>query len=51
LRDFEGPIAIGLRCGHVGVSNITLPLGIAARLDLREATNPRMHLLEGAVTV
>jgi muramoyltetrapeptide carboxypeptidase len=51
LRDFEGPIAIGLRCGHVNASNITLPLGIAATLDLTEAGNPRMHLLEGAVTV
>jgi muramoyltetrapeptide carboxypeptidase len=51
LRDFDGPIAIGLRCGHVGVSNITLPLGITARLDLTEAGNPRMHLLESAVTV
>jgi len=51
LRDFAGPIAIGLSCGHVRGSNITLPLGIAARLDLREAENPQMHLLEGAVTV
>jgi muramoyltetrapeptide carboxypeptidase len=51
LRDFAGPIAIGLRCGHVGVSNITVPLGIAASLDLTEAGNPRMHLLESAVTV
>jgi muramoyltetrapeptide carboxypeptidase len=51
LHDFGGPIAIGLRCGHVGVSNITLPLGIAARLDLTEEGNPRMHLLESAVTV
>jgi muramoyltetrapeptide carboxypeptidase len=51
LRDFEGPIAIGLRSGHVGASNITLPLGIAASLDLSESGNPRMHLLEEAVTV
>ena len=51
LRDFAGPIAIGLRCGHVSASNITFPLGIAARLDLTEAANPRIHLLEGAVTV
>jgi muramoyltetrapeptide carboxypeptidase len=51
LCDFSGPIAIGLRCGHVGVSNITLPLGIAARLDLTDAGNPQMHLLESAVTV
>jgi muramoyltetrapeptide carboxypeptidase len=51
LRDFAGPIAIGLRCGHVRASNVTLPLGIAARLDLTEAGNPQMHLLEGAITV
>ena len=51
LRDFDGPIAIGLRCGHVSAFNITLPLGVAATLDLREVGNPRMHLLEGAVTV
>jgi muramoyltetrapeptide carboxypeptidase len=51
LRDFDGPIAIGLRSGHVGASNVTLPLGISATLDLTEAGNPRMHLLEAAVTV
>jgi muramoyltetrapeptide carboxypeptidase len=51
LRDFDGPIAIGLRSGHVGGSNITLPLGISTVLDLTEAGNPRMHLLEAAVTV
>jgi muramoyltetrapeptide carboxypeptidase len=51
LRDFDGPIAIGLRSGHVGVSNITLPLGISGTLDLTEAGNPRVHLLEAAVTL
>jgi muramoyltetrapeptide carboxypeptidase len=51
LRDFEGPIAIGLRSGHVGASNVTLPLGISATLDLTEAGNPQMHLLEASVTV
>ena len=51
LRDFVGPIAIGLRSGHVGSSNVTFPLGVAATLDLTEAGNPRMHLLESAVTV
>jgi muramoyltetrapeptide carboxypeptidase len=49
LRDFDGPIAVGLRSGHVGASNVTIPLGVAARLDLTEARNPRMHLLEAAV--
>jgi len=51
LRDFEGPIAIGLRSGHVGVPNVTLPLGIPVKLDLAEAGNPRMHFLEAAVTI
>ena len=51
LRDFDGPIAIGLRSGHVGASNVTLPLGIQATLDLTEAGNPLMHFLEAAVTV
>ncbi len=51
LRDFEGPIAIGLRSGHVGATNVTLPLGVAASLDLSDAGNPQMHLLEAAVTV
>jgi muramoyltetrapeptide carboxypeptidase len=51
LRDFEGPIAIGLRSGHVSASNVTIPFGISAALDLSVAGNPRMHLLEAAVTV
>ena len=51
LRDFEGPIAIGLRCGHVNGANISLPLGIAVKLDLSEAENPRMNFLEAAVLV
>jgi muramoyltetrapeptide carboxypeptidase len=50
LRDFDGPIAIGLRSGHVSSSNITLPLGVAVTLDLAEAGNPQMHFLEAAVT-
>jgi muramoyltetrapeptide carboxypeptidase len=51
LRDFEGPIAIGLRSGHVGASNVTLPLGVSATLDLSDVANPQMHLLEASVTV
>jgi muramoyltetrapeptide carboxypeptidase len=50
LRDFKGPIAIGLRSGHVESSNITLPLGVSTMLDLSDAGNPRMHLLEAAIT-
>lgn len=51
LRDFNGPIAIGLRSGHVGAANVTVPLGISAALDLSDSGNPRMHFLEAAVTV
>jgi len=50
LRDFAGPIAIGLRCGHVDAPNITLPLGVQVRLDLSEQGNPRMDFLEAAVS-
>jgi muramoyltetrapeptide carboxypeptidase len=49
LREFEGPIAIGLRCGHVSAPNITLPLGIRVRLNCSDAGNPRMDFLEAAV--
>ncbi|WP_254063782.1 LD-carboxypeptidase [Granulicella sp. S190] len=49
LRDFNGPIAIGLRCGHVSTYNVTLPLGVSAKLDLTDERNPLMHLLEAAV--
>jgi len=51
LRDFKGPIAIGLRSGHVGAANVTLPLGVAASLDFSDTGNPQMHLLEAAVTI
>ncbi len=33
LRDFKGPIAIGLKCGHVSTRNRSLPLGVLVRLD------------------
>lgn len=33
LGDLEIPIAYGLRSGHVTGANITLPLGVTARLD------------------
>ncbi len=50
LRDFAGPIAIGLRSGHVDGPNITLPLGARVRLDLSVEGNPRMDFLEAAVS-
>ena len=53
LRDFPGPIAIGLRCGHVNTPNITLPLHVQAELDCstKLAAEPTLRLLEAAVTL
>jgi muramoyltetrapeptide carboxypeptidase len=51
LRDFAGPIGIGLRSGHVAVGNITLPFGVRVQLDFSDAANPQMHFVEAAVTV
>ena len=50
LRDFPGPICIGLRSGHVDTPKITLPLGIRTALDTNDPQNPTLHLLESAVT-
>jgi muramoyltetrapeptide carboxypeptidase len=46
---FEGPIAIGLRSGHVSRGNVTLPLGIEAELILED--EPVLRYLEPAVLV
>lgn len=47
LRDFNGPVAIGLQCGHVNTPNVTLPLGVQVRLDCSNAAT--LSLLESAV--
>ncbi|HEX4322550.1 MAG TPA: LD-carboxypeptidase [Acidobacteriaceae bacterium] len=47
LDDFEGPIAIGLRSGHVSRANVTLTFGIEAELVATE--EPELRLLEPAV--
>ncbi|HTW44953.1 MAG TPA: LD-carboxypeptidase [Acidobacteriaceae bacterium] len=44
---FDGPIAFGLRSGHVSRSNVTLPLGIRAELMLEG--EPVLRYLEPAV--
>jgi muramoyltetrapeptide carboxypeptidase len=49
LREFDGPVGIGLRSGHVAVGNITLPLGVHVRLEFEDAANPQMHFVESAV--
>jgi len=46
---FDGPIAIGLRSGHVSHGNVTLPMGIEAELSLED--EPRLSYLEPAVQV
>jgi muramoyltetrapeptide carboxypeptidase len=50
-RDFEGPVGIGLRSGHVAAGNVTLPFGVQVRLDLEDRANPQMHFVEAAVRV
>jgi muramoyltetrapeptide carboxypeptidase len=47
LRNWSGPIAIGLQCGHVNTPNVTLPLGVKARLICGDTAE--LHLLEAAV--
>lgn len=37
LADFPGPVAIGLRSGHVRERNITLPIGVGCELDVTSA--------------
>lgn len=46
---FDGPIAIGLRSGHVSRGNVTLPFGVRAEVVLEE--EPRLKYLEAAVQV
>ncbi len=47
LDGFEGPIAIGLRSGHVSRENVTLTFGVEA--ELRLDASPQLHILEAAV--
>jgi muramoyltetrapeptide carboxypeptidase len=48
LSDFPGPIATGLRSGHVSRGNLTLPLGVAATLHLTDAC-PTLVLHQAAL--
>lgn len=48
LSTFDGPIAIGLRSGHVSRQNVTLTFGVPAQLTVGERTD--LQLLEAAVT-
>lgn len=47
LRGFKGPIAIGLRSGHVSRENVTLTFGVQA--ELRAGKQTRLNILEPAV--
>jgi muramoyltetrapeptide carboxypeptidase len=47
LDGFEGPIAFGLRSGHVSRQNVTLTFGVEA--ELHAHSEPRLDLLEPAV--
>lgn len=47
LDDFKGPIAIGLRSGHVSKSNVTLTFGVEA--ELHAAVQAQLNLLQPAV--
>lgn len=49
LRDFCGPIAVGLRSGHVDFENVTLPLGVRTRLICNMNGTARLEFLEAAV--
>lgn len=42
--DFDGPVAIGLRSGHVSRQNVTLLLGVEA--ELRVGEEAELHLTE-----
>ena len=42
LEDFAGPIAVGLRSGHVSRQNVTLTFGVEAELDAADGAELRM---------
>ncbi|MGA2886686.1 MAG: LD-carboxypeptidase [Terracidiphilus sp.] len=48
FEDFKGPIAIGLRSGHVSRQNVTLTFGVDAELIVQKEA--QLHLIEPAVT-
>lgn len=53
VSDLHIPVAFGLRSGHVSRANITLPIGVKARLevgDLEVGGKVRLKILESATT-
>ena len=47
FKNFKGPIAIGLRSGHVSRQNVTLTFGVEAELMVQQEA--RLHLIDPAV--
>ena len=47
VGDLKVPIAYGVRSGHVSRENITLPMGVSARLDV-STSGVKLELLESA---
>jgi len=47
FEEFDGPIAIGLRSGHVSRGNVTLTMGVKAELNVGKET--RLRMVEAAV--
>jgi muramoyltetrapeptide carboxypeptidase len=48
VGDLGIPVAYGLRSGHVSRSNITLPIGVNARLEVGD--DVRLQILESATS-
>lgn len=49
LSSFKGPVAIGLRSGHVSRSNVTLTFGVPAELNASQTKETQLHILSPAV--
>ena len=47
VAELKIPVAYGLRSGHVSRQNITLPIGVRARLSV--ASEAKLEIMEGAV--
>jgi muramoyltetrapeptide carboxypeptidase len=48
VEDLRIPVAFGLRSGHVSRANITLPIGVRARLTVDDSV--KLRILESATT-
>jgi len=46
VEDLEIPVAFGLRSGHVSRANVTLPIGVRARVEV--GGEVRLKFLESA---